>query len=117
MSGRQMRVTFQPSGRIVFVQRDTTILEAAACAGLIIDTPCGGMGICGKCHVQVNSGACEPTEADCQVFGEDELQNGWRLACQSPVCSEAVVYVPDESLSAKKHGRPRSSKIGFPAAR
>jgi len=89
VAGRQVRVTFQPCGRAVFVLPETTILEAAACAGLTIDTPCGGMGTCGKCRIQVISGACEPTEADRQMFGEDELRNGWRLGCQTAVREQA----------------------------
>jgi len=103
MPDRQVRVTFQPSGRSVFVLPETTILEAAACAGLTIDTPCGGMGTCGKCRVQVINGACEPTEADRQVLGEAELREGWRLGCQTAVCGEAIVHVPDRSLFASQH--------------
>jgi uncharacterized 2Fe-2S/4Fe-4S cluster protein (DUF4445 family) len=90
---RQVRVTFQPCGRAVFVLPETTILEAAACAGLTIDTPCGGMGTCGKCRVQVISGACEPTEADRQVFSEAELRNGWRLSCGMRAAGGAIEKV------------------------
>ena len=54
----------------------TTILEAAACAGLTIDTPRGGMGTSGKCRVQITKGAVEPTEADRRLLSEDELQDG-----------------------------------------
>jgi uncharacterized 2Fe-2S/4Fe-4S cluster protein (DUF4445 family) len=107
---RQVRVTFQPCGRAVFVLPETTILEAAACAGLTIDTPCGGMGTCGKCRVQVISGACEPTEADRQIFSEAELREGWRLGCQTAVCGEAVVCVPDRSLFASQHQILRTAK-------
>ena len=100
MPDGQVRVTFQPYRREVFVLPETTVLEAAACAGLTVDTPCGGTGTCGKCRIQVISGACEPTEADRQVFGEDELRDGWRLACQTGICGETVVCVPESSLFA-----------------
>ena len=110
MAGRQVRVTFQPCGRAVFVLPETTILEAAACAGLTIDTPCGGMGTCGKCRIQVISGAGEPTEADRQIFGEDELRDGWRLGCRTAVCGETVVHVPDRSIFASQHQILRAAK-------
>ena len=103
MADRQVCVTFQPCGRAVFVLPETTILEAAACAGLTIDTPCGGMGTCGKCRVQVISGVCEPTEADRQMLGEDQLGDGWRLGCQTAVCGDTAVHVPDESIFAGQH--------------
>jgi Na+-transporting NADH:ubiquinone oxidoreductase subunit NqrF len=77
----QHNVTFQPRGRTLSVPHDTTILEAAAGVGLVIDTPCGGAGTCAKCRVQISPGAGNPTGADCRAFSEDELKNGWRLQC------------------------------------
>jgi len=64
MPDRQHRVTFQPRGRVVPVLEGTTVSEAAAIAGLGIDTPCRGAGTCGKCRVQVSQGTLEPTDAD-----------------------------------------------------
>ena len=40
----EISVTFQPSGRTVYVLPGTVLLEAAAQAGLAIQTPCGGAG-------------------------------------------------------------------------
>ncbi|MBN1854844.1 MAG: DUF4445 domain-containing protein [Pirellulales bacterium] len=100
MPDRQVRVTFQPWGRTVSVLSETTVLEAAARAGLTIDTPCGGMGTCGKCRVQVISGAGEPTEADREIFDDHQLREGWRLACKTAVYGATVVHVPETSLFA-----------------
>jgi uncharacterized 2Fe-2S/4Fe-4S cluster protein (DUF4445 family) len=94
----QIKVTFQPQGRSVFVLRGTTILEAAARAGLVIETPCGGAGTCGKCRVWIKTNAGVPTPSDKQAFSGQELQDGWRLACQNRIESEAVVVVPETSL-------------------
>jgi len=41
---------------------------------LVIDTPCGGTGTCGKCRVQVLEGAPAASAADRQVFSSHELQ-------------------------------------------
>lgn len=98
MSSEQIRVTFEPHGKTVFVLRGATVLEAAALAGLTIDTPCGGQGLCGKCRVQVTSGACAPSEVDAKLFSRDELDDGWRLACQTQLCGQAVVHIPENSL-------------------
>lgn len=79
------------------------MLEAAARTGLTLDTPCGGEGTCGKCRVQIVRGACEPTPADEAMFTGSELGDGWRLACQTNICGECVVHVPDSSLFASYH--------------
>lgn len=69
---------FQPSGRKVFVLPETSLLEAAERAGIILQTPCGGKGTCGKCRVT--------------IAGEDVL------ACSHRVQADLVVDVPDSSL-------------------
>ncbi|HUT59236.1 MAG TPA: ASKHA domain-containing protein [Phycisphaerae bacterium] len=99
---RQLRVTFQPQGRSVHVLPGTTILEAAARAGLTIDTPCGGQGTCGKCRVQITQGASEASEADRRALGDRELSAGWRLACQTTVRDDCAVQVPSSSLFASQ---------------
>jgi ferredoxin len=83
MTHRQIKVTFQPQGRTVYVLSGTKIIEAAAVAGIIIDTPCGAAGNCGKCRVKIISPQSMPTEADKKIFSADELKKNWRLACQN----------------------------------
>ncbi len=100
MSDSQVRVTFQPSGRTVFVLRGTKILEAAGRAGLTIETPCGGGGTCGKCRVQVSDGVCPPTEAEKALLPAEERTEGWRLACQTAVSESTCVTIPESSLFA-----------------
>ena len=103
MADRQVRITFEPSGRAVFVLPGTKLLEAAARAGMTLESPCGGMGTCGKCRVHVASGATPPTEADQALLDEADLRDGWRLACQTAVEAETVVRVPSTSLLGSQH--------------
>lgn len=103
MTDQQVRVTFEPHGKAVYVLPGTKVLEAAGRVGLTIDTPCGGAGTCGKCRVQVTRGACEPTAADRKIFDTEQIEAGWRLACQTGICGEAVVYVPPGSRFADQH--------------
>src|SRR4030042_1959989 len=98
MSQGQIKVTFQPQGREVYVLAGTKITEAAALAGIIIDTPCGSEGTCGKCRVKIISPKSEPTEADKSIFIADELAGNWRLACQSAVSEDTVVEVSREAV-------------------
>ncbi len=103
MSDQQVRVTFEPHGRAVSVLSGTKVLEAAAQIGLALDTPCGGGGTCGKCRVQIIHGAGAPGDEDREHFTEQQLLDGWRLACQAAVTSPAVVRIPETSLFANKH--------------
>lgn len=48
-----------------------------------ISAPCGGNGKCGKCAVRFKKGATEITAKDREVFTEEQLESGWRLACLS----------------------------------
>jgi len=95
MSRGTFRVTFQPEGRNVFVLRGTKLVEAAGQAGIILNTPCGGEGTCGKCRVEVQGPAPDPTEADKEHLSGDELAGGLRLACQLVVDRDLVISVPE----------------------
>ncbi|MBN1863936.1 MAG: 2Fe-2S iron-sulfur cluster binding domain-containing protein, partial [Victivallales bacterium] len=99
----QISVTFQPQGRTISMLRGATVLEAAARVGLVIETPCGGGGTCGKCRIQITANADSPTEADKAAFSEEELDSGWRLACQQRIESAMTVFVPDTSLFGRKN--------------
>lgn len=46
-------VKFLPSGKIVCVFDDATIMDAEREAGLGFEYPCGGTGTCGKCMVDI----------------------------------------------------------------
>lgn len=94
MKHETFRVAFQPEGRSVFVMAGTKIIEAAGQAGIIINTPCGGQGTCGKCKVQVQGEAPEPVEAERDHLSREELAAGLRLACQLGVDRDMVVTVP-----------------------
>lgn len=76
---KQCNVRFEPEGKTVTVHSGDTILEAAGLAGIIINTPCGGKGTCGKCGVVLKP-------AGERVY-----------ACQYKVEDDLVVEVPKES--------------------
>ncbi|MFN2350906.1 MAG: 2Fe-2S iron-sulfur cluster-binding protein, partial [Kiritimatiellia bacterium] len=95
---REYRIVFQPAGRHVFAIAGTVLLEAAARAGLVLRTPCGGGGTCGKCVVRVTQGDCPPTPACRAALGQAALSEGLRLACQARVHDDLVVAVPAAAL-------------------
>ena len=98
MRETEVPVTFQPLGKTVYVLEGTRLMEAAAGAGIVVDQPCGGEGVCGKCRVLLLRGAGEPTATETETFTADELGQGWRLACQATIRDKATVEVPETSL-------------------
>ena len=97
MQTRELRVTFQPSGRSVFVLPGTLLLEATGRAGVALQAPCGGRGTCGKCQVRILDGQCPPSAADQRVLSVEQIQQGYRLACQSYIDEPMTVEIPAES--------------------
>lgn len=97
MRPHEVKVTFQPSGRSVYVLPGTTLLEATARAGIILQTPCGGQGTCGKCRVRVVSGADEARQRGSEALPAAQAEAGYRLACHTHVEGPLVVEVPEES--------------------
>jgi len=74
-----LRVVFEPDDKEVLIHQGATLVEAASRAGVILTTPCGGKGTCGKCAVKL------------QPSGQTVL------ACQHLVQGDLRVMVPPES--------------------
>ncbi len=92
------RVLFQPGDKTVFVLAGTSIFEAAARVGLLLKTPCGGNGVCGRCLVRIAAGACPPSPACRSRLAKRDLERGMRLACQARIVEDCVIVVPEECL-------------------
>lgn len=75
---KEFTVNFISQKKSVKVAQGTDALTAAIKTGIIINTACGGEGLCGKCKV---------------IIDEKEV-----LACQTIVESDLEVKIPKESL-------------------
>lgn len=79
-----------------------TLLEHLREAGVFVNAACGGKGSCQKCRVQLKDGFLGITSPDRQAFRQQELEQGWRLSCQSRPKTNCTVRVPEtESFKAK----------------
>ncbi|MBN2455556.1 MAG: DUF4445 domain-containing protein [Sedimentisphaerales bacterium] len=76
---KHFSVTFKGEDKKISIHAGATVLEAAGQAGIILNSICGGKGLCKKCMVYI-----EPSEK--QV-----------LACQYHIQSNIVVTVPAQS--------------------
>ncbi|MBQ6551403.1 MAG: DUF4445 domain-containing protein [Lachnospiraceae bacterium] len=75
------RVSFPLENTYVNVREGTTVLDAEIAADLRPDAPCGGLGICGKCRVE--------------IIAEDGTRKSV-LACETKVTRDLTVYVDSD---------------------
>jgi uncharacterized 2Fe-2S/4Fe-4S cluster protein (DUF4445 family) len=63
-----------------------------------IEFPCGGESACGGCKVRVLEGEVPVTAAMRLALSEQELHDGWRLACDASAAGRVVVEVGQWSV-------------------
>ncbi len=56
---------------------------------------CAGRGVCGKCRVRVLKGEVPATETDLRFFSQQEIEEGYRLACRSYPESDCTILTQD----------------------
>jgi Na+-transporting NADH:ubiquinone oxidoreductase subunit F len=80
-------------------------LDVLARNGLYLPSNCGGGQSCGLCTVRVRGKAPAPTSADREHVSAKKLADGYRLACNLPVCGKLDLEVGDvAALSANLQG-------------
>ena len=102
--GNEIEVDFVDSDdaqavRRARVGRDASLLDAARAAGVDMDATCGARGRCRSCRCKVLSGDVSPaTMQDTLQLGHEEVQERFRLACQTrPVTDCEVMALPPKS--------------------
>ncbi len=75
----KVRIELVPLGAVVEVERGTLLQALLSDHGM--EFPCGGLGTCGGCRVQVLEGHVEPTPEEETLLTREELLDGWRMAC------------------------------------
>ncbi len=79
-SADKVRIELVPLGAFLEVDRGAALENVLMTRGM--EFPCGGLGTCGGCRVQVLEGVVEATAEDEAALSKDELTDGWRLACR-----------------------------------
>ena len=91
----------EPDSLEIEVPDGTPLVRALWQAGVSVEAPCGGFGVCGKCLVRFLKGHVpEPTAEEIRHLSAAELQDGWRLTCRHKVEGNAVIFFPEESRPA-----------------
>ncbi len=108
-------VIFQPSGCRGYIQKGKTLKEASVALGVDLEGVCGEKAICGTCKVRIEEGNFEKygiksTRENLSPMGTTEKkffnlrqqQDGYRLACQTHILGNVVIFVPEESRMGKQ---------------
>lgn len=73
-------IKIRHGGRHFICQNGTNLLDALLEAGVFVDNPCNGKGICGKCKVKVLSEGLTPmTASEERLLKPEEISEGVRL--------------------------------------
>lgn len=78
--------------------KGTSLLEILQDHGLMIESPCGGKGTCGKCKVAIIHGAVNPpTDEEVNHLTDEELLQGIRLSCAVTPSGDLTVKLLDDA--------------------
>lgn len=67
---------------------------------VLLETPCGGKGTCGKCAVRAAGLEAAMDESEKRLLGLEKIRKGYRLACRNNITSNLDIYL-DESTDAE----------------
>ena len=105
-------VTFLPEDVSVQVPEGTLLLDAASKTGVAIEIPCGGQGRCGRCRLKVERG--EVTHRENPHLTQDQMEEGWVLACVARAAADLVVSVPPQEEREKVAVATAASRSAVP---
>lgn len=90
------------------VKENTILLDAIRSGGLNIETPCNGMGFCGKCKVIAIGSMSEPTDEEKKIINQNKQE---RLSCMAKVIGNLEVYLPLKKEQLKTINQGASIKV------
>ncbi|MFH1097085.1 MAG: ASKHA domain-containing protein [Candidatus Desantisbacteria bacterium] len=103
------KIIFYPDNKEINIDQGTDILEAAIVAGVHINSPCGGKGVCGKCKVNIKQGSVETKTVG--LLTQNEIDAGFVLACGSTILTDVEVDVPPSSSISKEQILTQEAKV------
>ena len=114
---KKYTVRFEPAGAEITVDPACypygraglpgSLLDIALNGGVQIDHACGGVGVCGTCHVIVTAGMDHLSPADDEVDVLEQVPGtslNSRLACRAIVGGNVTVTIPGWNRNAVSEG-------------
>jgi uncharacterized 2Fe-2S/4Fe-4S cluster protein (DUF4445 family) len=97
----------------VKVRPGKTLWEALQNTNIYLEGECGGLGKCGKCKVRVlSTGIGRPSVEEERLLDRDEIDQGVRLACRTPVHGDMVVSTAESEVKEEYFQILSTSHVG-----
>lgn len=108
-------IQFQPADKSIEVPRGTLIIDAAAMAGVTLDTPCGGQGRCGRClaRVEKSTSGSFPVQDNPHLTAKQKSE-GWILTCLTKVSEDLTLFIPARKEREKIVDQTAASRVARP---
>lgn len=104
------RVSFNKKGITIDVLENTLLLDCIRNAGLKIETPCNGIGLCGKCKVIAKGELSIPSEEEKKFI---DCSKGERLACLTRVLGDVEVELIETKKELKSINKGSSIAVAL----
>ncbi len=78
---------------------DENILVGLAKHSIPINAYCGGRGVCKKCIIRYIENPPKPSDGEIELFGDDKINEGYRLACQHTFKDDDFIEVFESEVS------------------
>lgn len=75
-----------------------SLLDLLVQENVLLYTPCGGKGICGKCKVKVTGDVSDISSDELRLLTCEEQAKGIRLACKTFITGQATVYLSGDRV-------------------
>ena len=113
MSQFEIKIEQNDKIKVVKGEEEANILRVLRENDIYLPALCNGNGTCGKCKVRLSAQA-PVTEADAKVFTQEELRQGYRLACKAEVKEDTYVRIPEgeEEMTVQSEGNKKLNNNG-----
>src|SRR3712207_943647 len=96
-------IKIYPEDKIIYFNKGEKLLDIFQENGIILESPCGGKGFCGKCKIRVLRGDVgKITNEELKFLSKEELESGVRLSCLIyPQGDIEIEYINKKQLKHK----------------
>src|SRR5690554_1911697 len=91
-----IKVTINPGQKTLIVPINSLALDVLKKTDIVLVTPCGGKGICGKCKIRVFPKILDLDDNQKELLTEEEIEKGVCLACQTYLTQDSTLFIPDD---------------------
>ena len=97
-----VQIKLAGSDNRIACKKGENLLQVLLKAGIFVDNPCNGTGICGKCKVCIKAGKVSPINAtEKALLSQAELEKGIRLSCMTTVEGDLEIELLQEERKHK----------------